>query len=68
MTWTEVQGWAGMGGTRLGTTRYCITDCQVVLKAVCLVTWAAHFSAFTVHYSCSYYNFEDNRTVNGFNS
>jgi len=22
LNWTDVQGWAGMGGTKLGTTRY----------------------------------------------
>jgi len=22
LDWTDVQGWAGMGGTRLGTTRF----------------------------------------------
>ena len=26
MSWTEVQGWAGLGGTKLGTTRTLPSD------------------------------------------
>ena len=29
MSWTEVQGWAGLGGTRIGTSRLV-----VIYKAV----------------------------------
>jgi len=44
LKWIDVQGWAGMGGTKLGTTRFAATDYVVLLCCLqCFdaVGWAA---------------------------